>query len=60
MPKEPTLYEQQLMESLGFQTLEELTEFLNLPVVDDLKMKPPELIGDWDEEQTQKAKSQRT
>lgn len=31
MQREPTQYERELMVSLGFETREELTEFLNLP-----------------------------
>jgi len=51
MSREPTLYERQLMESLSFETLEELEAFLNLPVVDNLNMKPPEQFPDWDDEE---------
>lgn len=37
----PTRYEEELMISLGFDTLEELEEFLNLPTRSDLGMHPP-------------------
>jgi hypothetical protein len=54
------------MVSLGFETLEELIEFVNLPVVDNLNMKPPDmsestrwdefLEDEWEKEQADKAK----
>jgi len=47
----PTLYEQQLMESLGLETLNDLTAFLNLPPHPDLKMKPPEQYPAWDDDE---------
>jgi len=64
--RQQTEYERQLMVSLGFETLEELIEFLNLPVVDNLNMKPPDmsestrwdefLEDEWEKEQADKAK----
>lgn len=51
MPIEPTECERQLTESLGFKTLQELTDIMNLPVVDNLSMQPPDTSKStrWDE-----------
>jgi len=61
-----TEYERQLMESLGFRTLQELTKFLNLPPHPALNktMHPPDtsestrwddwLEKEWEMEQAQK------
>ena len=38
----PTSHEKELMEYLGFHSLRELQEFLNLPTRDDLNMQPPD------------------
>ena len=70
MPQEPTRYERELMVSLGFETLEELIEFLNLPPHPDLDktMHPPDtsaserwdrfLEDEWEKEQAQKKKQE--
>jgi hypothetical protein len=52
MPK-PTLYEKQLMESLGFERLEDLQKFLNLPTLPSLRMRVPELDESTAEDQWQ-------
>lgn len=40
--RQPTRYEQELMETLGFSRLEDLQAFLNLPPLPTLRMQPPE------------------
>lgn len=42
MPKQPTLDESRMMEELGFKSLKDLEEFLNLPSWGCLDMQAPE------------------
>jgi hypothetical protein len=45
MPKQPTEEEKRMMEFLGFQSLPELEEFLNLPSWGCLDMQGPDVEG---------------
>jgi hypothetical protein len=53
MPKKPSEEEQRMMTLMGFQSLRELEEFLNLPSWGCLDMQEPSVEGQLQEAQYQ-------